>query len=480
MRIQNLAINILNKYYIKLLISLIVAIGISTFIMGYYPYKDSESMKFYSDVSMLSLDLETLSLKDAVSNKKTMVFNFLPKCPHCQASTPKLIELYNKYGTKVQFIGLSAGGRLSDVRWFKEEFKIPFPVYQDSAQTFSSRHNVKSYPAFVFTSGNDDISDIYSSYSKETDTMLEMSLKRMLGENPLSLLKPDTYYGAQVCGTCHIPEYTSWTMTHHSIAIYTLLESKKEADTNCVGCHVVGYQKTNGYKNIDKTPELANVSCEACHGPAGGHNLKDSEKSAYKSKTLSQKYEQTCRNCHDERHTLGFDFFKAVKVAAHYDNRKVKEVDWLIHRSKLIKGEIDRPLLSFPDGKIQGAEKCLSCHKNYEKNWKENPHNNAMMTLKEKGKDNDITCIKCHATLKDKTKPESIGLYSKSIECESCHGPGEAHVKSGGGKGNIVALTKSCPECVIEAVCTSCHTNEHDAKFSIEKSLQKVREQHKP
>ena len=59
----------------------------------------------------------------------------------------------------------------------------------------------------------------------------------------------------------------------------------------------------------------------------------------------------------------------------------------------------------------------------------------------------------------------------ESVGCESCHGPGAVHA-SEPRKDNIVGLSGSCPECVIEAICTSCHTPEWDPEWNLSERLE--------
>jgi predicted CXXCH cytochrome family protein len=48
----------------------------------------------------------------------------------------------------------------------------------------------------------------------------------------------------------------------------------------------------------------------------------------------------------------------------------------------------------------------------------------------------------------------------KGVTCESCHGPGEAHVESGGDATKILQLSKMSPK-QIDATCLSCHASAH-------------------
>jgi len=70
------------------------------------------------------------------------------------------------------------------------------------------------------------------------------------------------------------------------------------------------------------------------------------------------------------------------------------------------------------------------------------------------GKD---TCLQCHPdqmknTVHSRLHPKSPNLGK--LECETCHGSGEAHVAAGGGQGSINA--KPSPK-VIKDACAACH-----------------------
>lgn len=92
------------------------------------------------------------------------------------------------------------------------------------------------------------------------------------------------YVGVDGCKKCHIKEWRSWQETKMANTWEVLkpgerAEAKKEAgldpdkdyttDETCVRCHVTGYGEEGGWVDIETTPGLAGVSCEACHGPGG-------------------------------------------------------------------------------------------------------------------------------------------------------------------------------------------------------------------
>ena len=101
-------------------------------------------------------------------------------------------------------------------------------------------------------------------------------------------------------------------------------------DPICLACHTTGYGLVGGFSSIEKTPHMAGVTCEACHGPGGGYV--DTVMSRSKPEFLTQdavqrglKYpptEETCRVCHNENSPFVgmdyvFDFKERVSRGTH-------------------------------------------------------------------------------------------------------------------------------------------------------------------
>jgi hypothetical protein len=85
-----------------------------------------------------------------------------------------------------------------------------------------------------------------------------------------------TYVGAAVCKQCHPNEHGVWEKTSHSHAMDALEKvatkpTLRNFDPECVVCHVVGLRVQSGFESKEKTPQLAHVGCESCHGPGSGH-----------------------------------------------------------------------------------------------------------------------------------------------------------------------------------------------------------------
>ncbi|WP_084080913.1 DmsE family decaheme c-type cytochrome [Edaphobacter aggregans] len=78
-----------------------------------------------------------------------------------------------------------------------------------------------------------------------------------------------------------------------------------------------------------------------------------------------------------------------------------------------------------------GAEACATCHQDEVKGFNRNPH--AKLALEHGG---------------------------KGVTCESCHGPGKAHMESGGDATKIFQFTKATPK-QVDDKCLSCHASAH-------------------
>jgi len=177
--------------------------------------------------------------------------------------------------------------------------------------------------------------------------------------------------------------------------------------------------------------------------------------------------------CHDADHSIAFSVEKGLP---HIDHSASAGLSDEVLREKILairKGEAPKPLLAFPEGPTVGVQACLNCHKKTHSNWKASPHAASMSRL-DAEQQTDPNCVRCHATPRSFGGPELTTVESfrvdESVGCESCHGAGTAHIKDPK-KDNIVGLGESCPECVIEAICTSCHTPRWDPGWKLEDRL---------
>ncbi len=88
------------------------------------------------------------------------------------------------------------------------------------------------------------------------------------------------------------------------------------------------------------------------------------------------------------------------------------------------------PAAAQPPGAYVGDETCLTCHEDQTKTYRDSAHGRAW----------------------NANSPRA------SHGCESCHGPGQAHVDASGDKSKIKTLKAGTPARDINAPCLECHT----------------------
>jgi hypothetical protein len=117
----------------------------------------------------------------------------------------------------------------------------------------------------------------YSDSVKLNDYMSEMAKrKRTHAVQAAAKTAAATYVGDGQCQVCHQAEYGVWLKTKHAgaynaLALLAKHPTGRQFDGECIICHSVGYEYKTGYVNNKLTPNLVNVQCESCHGPASLH-----------------------------------------------------------------------------------------------------------------------------------------------------------------------------------------------------------------
>ena len=81
------------------------------------------------------------------------------------------------------------------------------------------------------------------------------------------------YIGAQGCAGCHDNIRATELKTPHAGAFTNayFVAAGGQTNSSCLPCHTVGYGLPTGFVSKIKTPQLAGVQCENCHGPAANH-----------------------------------------------------------------------------------------------------------------------------------------------------------------------------------------------------------------
>ena len=143
------------------------------------------------------------------------------------------------------------------------------------------------------------------------------------------------------------------------------------------------------------------------------------------------------------------------------------------------------------DYEYVGSSKCKKCHIKAHRSWKKTKMGQAFETLKpgkaaevkkkfnldpEKDYTQDTSCLVCHTTghghaggyvVPDPTDKKAVRKAKKlqGAGCESCHGPGRAHV---------MAPAKNRMPFAGEKSCATCHVPEHSPGFTFEEYWPKI------
>lgn len=145
------------------------------------------------------------------------------------------------------------------------------------------------------------VRNVLNDYDSKVANLLKESKKPPEG---------DTYLGVTRCAECHQLFEESWKKTRHAGAFISLQHAGKSNDPECIICHAVGFGEEGGFYSMETTPELANVQCEACHGPDRDH-VEDF------SKPMKRVTEATCLKCHTRDNSPDFNYPVYLKKIIH-------------------------------------------------------------------------------------------------------------------------------------------------------------------
>ncbi len=145
---------------------------------------------------------------------------------------------------------------------------------------------------------------LYDNYNKEVEDMFFASLSERKSA------KKKVFATEKSCKTCHPKVHQIWQHSRHGNAYNTLRKINKAFDPECLICHVVGLNEPGGFVSEIDTPDLMNVQCEICHGPA----LKHVEAP---TAGFGKDAKQACKKCHVKNHSPRFNFDKYWEKIKH-------------------------------------------------------------------------------------------------------------------------------------------------------------------
>jgi hypothetical protein len=149
------------------------------------------------------------------------------------------------------------------------------------------------------------------------------------------------YVGPRKCAKCHEEQAASWEETRMAMSFDALrpgiyaaekemvgLDSEADYthDEDCLPCHTTGYGKVGGFVSIETTPDMAGVTCEACHGAGGMYvdTVMDPDDPTFDTSQgrdaglVYPPSARICQGCHNENSPfvdIGYQFDYKKKVA---------------------------------------------------------------------------------------------------------------------------------------------------------------------
>ena len=412
----------------------------------------------------------------ALRGKPVVLMFFLPSCPHCHHALRFFREALALLpeAKRPVLVGVLAMNRSIGVREQLERDQLDFfPVLLDPDRSIRTAYGVMAGVPVTFLIDRD------GSIASRTEgwragrepPLMRMRLVRITGDEAPMLLHATGYSGNEFCNVCHERENETWQLTNHACAFDTLVRHGSDRDPECVGCHVVGWGEGGGFSEADPAVHLENVGCESCHGRGGGHLNEKPPADA----PVEPDYEEVCTTCHNQKHSLGFDYATFLPLVSHKTNLQLADLSLEERRRILEERQKPRENLLPSFAEYTGSEACRSCHEKEFATWSKQPHAAAIAKLRAPTETENPECLRCHTTAFG--KPGGFPADGRPAEhpdlatvgCESCHGPGSDHNEPEGPKiGNIIALGDKCDSCVILQICGSCHDEANDPGFEFE------------
>jgi len=125
------------------------------------------------------------------------------------------------------------------------------------------------------------------------------------------------FAGSAKCGQCHEKEFNkfkTFSKMSQSWAAIKIMASDLSDDEleKCYRCHTTGYGQ-GGFVSYEKTPHLAEVGCECCHGPGVRHIEEDGNPALIKRLPAVS----DCTKCHNPEMIRSRHFKQLIHSGAH-------------------------------------------------------------------------------------------------------------------------------------------------------------------
>ncbi len=415
---------------------------------------------------------QSLETKELQGRAAIVIF-FLHTCPHCHRALEAIKGILDSIPPeqRPRLVAVSIQNSPSALRKSLADLGLDFfdPFLDPSGKATDRWGVTGGVPVVAVVDSEGRVRHRSQGWNGQRDGgLLRLHASRAAGAPAPMLLEAKGFSGNDACGACHEQEHAAWQYTKHATAFETLVAHAADRRTDCIGCHVVGFEERGGYDFSRRPAHLENVGCESCHGRGGPHLSPDFVPRGEDSK---RDYAQVCATCHNPTHSLGFDFTSFHPRVSHKRIASLSNEE----RSQLLEGGGPSRDLLPTSADYVGSEACQVCHESEFKTWQASPHGHSVATLEKTGQAGEEGCLECHTTAYGRPggfppgAPVSAQSDLARVGCESCHGPGSEHIgESARRVGTILSLGDKCDSCVILKVCGTCHDDANDAGFQFE------------
>ena len=184
----------------------------------------------------------------------------------------------------------------------------------------------------------------------------------LFAEQVLEQQQENGYASAAACQRCHEQAYLQWSATRHAFAYQTLLKKERYFDTGCVSCHTTGFGYPTGFQIGAQDSALKGVQCETCHGP-GKQHVGNPKKSNIRSGADTS----LCLECHDKKHSPGFDEVVALHTKDIDHSRESMNLEELLTSriARMGKPTLELFVMSYCPYGVQAEERLLPIVKEF-------------------------------------------------------------------------------------------------------------------
>ncbi|MFP4058590.1 MAG: multiheme c-type cytochrome [Candidatus Brocadiia bacterium] len=445
------------------------------------------------DVELVEADGTRHRLADYKDRALALVF-IATDCARCKQELALLGELLARHGRPargqapwLEVVAVCVDAEGEALARLAEERGYAFPVAGDPEWRLRSAFRYRGATPDTFLVAPDGrIHFRHRGYTADLEPVLRMEVAALVGEPSPPLLDRSRYAGDRACRICHPAEHADWALSRHACAWETLVRLGREDEAACARCHVTGGGQPGGFVSDHKTPHLADVQCESCHGRAGC--------SAFLDRPVEPVAPEACTRCHDAEHSPRFSFAAYRPRIVHDRPAALSREERRRRRDRLCEPAGD-PLFE-SDTPYVGSAACAPCHPTEHAALADGPHAAALRSLAEPGPERwDVPrhkrgvvglrkpgCFRCHVTgfgrpggFPRTPPPEPLAHPRAGVGCEACHGPGKAHADDPHKPRTVARLGGTCPECNVLPICRRCHDDANDPDFDYRQALPRAR-----